>query len=274
MKIDIVMPTWNQADCTIECLESIKEHTLIPYRLVWVDDGSRRPERDAVMNHIEKAGIECVMIFHEKNRGFTKSVNDGIRLCESDYLAVINNDIIVSSGWLGKLARFLDENSGIGMISALSSIGKRIDWRGVCSEKGPRLLPSGLENPTKEDRVKLQYDDSGPENFFSRQEPLYYGVAKNLPPICCLLRREMLDDIGLYDETMKVFGSDNDFSDRVRDSERWFKAVAVNCYVVHKRHVSTRHIEGGKAAQRQLDYVALYNARIKRKDKEEGNAVV
>lgn len=271
--IDIVMPMWNQADCTIECVESIRKHTLIPYRLIWIDDGSDRPERNKVQKHIEESGIEYVMIFHGKNRGFTKSVNDGIRLCESIYLAVINNDIIVSQGWLGKLVRFLEENKKIGMISALTSIGKRVDWRGVCSEKGPRLLPSGLENPTKADRVKLQYDDSGPENFFNRQEPLYYGVAKNLPPLCCLLKREMLDEIGIYDETMKVFGSDNDFSDRVRDSDNWIKAVAVNCYIVHKRHMSTRHIEGGKAAQRQEDYKALYAARMARKDKEEGDVV-
>jgi len=259
-RIDIVMPTWNQSDCTIECIESIIAYTLVPYRLIWVDDGSDRHERDKVIEYIKKSGIEYKTIFFEENRGPTKAMNAGIQACESEYLAMINNDILVTNGWLGKLVLCLDDNSAIGMISALSATG-RADWKQI--KRCKKIILNGIDNPNKKDPIIISYDGLNPEIYFNNLEPMYYKVPKNLQPFCCLLRLEMLNEIGLFNEGMKVFGQDNEFSDRVRSS-RWSKAVAVNCYIHHKRHVTVSTLKE-KIKMRHRDYEALARVRTARK---------
>jgi len=262
--IDVVMPTWNQADCTIECVESLKKHTLMPFRLIWVDDGSKSAERDAILKHIEKSGITYKTIFHDKNLGFTKSINDGIRECESNYLALINNDIVVTRGWLGKLAFLLDDNPNIGMVGSLASATRRVSWLGLSGEFGTRTYKSGTKDPSKKNLVRIPYDEKtrkmfkakdsvAAEKFFNSLEPMFFRQVKNLPPVCCLLRRKMLDDVGLYNEDMIMFGSDNEFSLRVRLHPKWFKAIAVNCFIYHKGHVSVSKLPGHAASIRRND---------------------
>lgn len=286
--IDIVMPTWNQAACTIECIESLKKHTLIPYRLVWVDDGSRRQERDTILKYLEKSGIIFKTIFHDENLGFTKSINDGIRVCESNYLALINNDILVTEGWLGKLVFLLDDNPKMGMVGSLASATRRVCWHGLSGEFGTRTYKSGTENPSKKNLIRIPYDketrkmfktgDSvAAEKFFNSLEPMFFVQLKNLPPVCCLMRRKMLDDVGLYNEDMIMFGSDNEFSLRVRLHPKWFKAIAVNCFVYHKGHVSVSKLPGHAAAIRKNDRQKAREsfARIRKEHEEkEKNAIV
>src|SRR3989338_2365242 len=100
---DIIIPVWNQLEDTRECIESIKKYTFYTYKLILIDNASNQ-ETSNYLQGLEKADSNNVKIIrNEKNEGFIKAVNKGISRSDSEYVCILNNDTIVTRGWLKEL---------------------------------------------------------------------------------------------------------------------------------------------------------------------------
>lgn len=112
MKISIVIPVLNQLDYTKQCISSIQENTAeIPYEIVVVDNGST----DKTVEFLQKKKIR--VIEHGKNLGVAKAWNRGIRESYAPVVCIINNDIVVSKGWLSSLTDFYFSKKNTGIVS-------------------------------------------------------------------------------------------------------------------------------------------------------------
>ena len=77
-------------------------------------------------------------MLNTENLGFPGGVNSGVRAASGEYIVILNNDMQVSPGWLGRLVRHLRENGELGLVGAVTNaigneaaidINTRTGWR-------------------------------------------------------------------------------------------------------------------------------------------------
>ena len=103
----IIIVTCNQVEYTQQCVESVMRITDEPYELIFVDNGST----DATIKYLESVGGARAIIRNEANRGFPAAVNQGIAAATGEQVLLLNNDTIVTTGWLGRMIATLKARS-------------------------------------------------------------------------------------------------------------------------------------------------------------------
>jgi GT2 family glycosyltransferase len=104
-----------------ESLESIYEHTDIPFKLIYVDGASPRPLRSYLENKAREKDLELIRTDHylPPNR----ARNLGLRRVQTKYVVFIDNDVIAAPGWLGPLVECAEE-TGAWLVSPLLCQGR------------------------------------------------------------------------------------------------------------------------------------------------------
>jgi GT2 family glycosyltransferase len=96
-RLSVVVLAWDNLQYTQLFVESIRQHTDVPYELIIVDNGSAwEPAHYAAL-----AADQAVM--NETNLGFARGMNQGLEVARGPYVAFCNNDTVVPSGWASKL---------------------------------------------------------------------------------------------------------------------------------------------------------------------------
>jgi GT2 family glycosyltransferase len=116
--VSIVIPTRDRAALLAKCIESIRAHTTYPaYELVVVDNDSREPAAVALLLELAATGAARVVPYpHPFN--YAAQCNVGVRAARGDLVALVNNDVEVTSpGWLDELASHA-ARPGIGLVGA------------------------------------------------------------------------------------------------------------------------------------------------------------
>ncbi len=189
--VSIIVVNWNGRPYLGECLQSLKEQTFSDFELLLVDNGSSDGSIEDVQARFPGfAGI----IKNKSNLGFGIANNQGIKIARGKYIALLNNDAQADRHWLEELVRAAEENPRAGMLASkiyLAGDGKVID------NIGHLIYRDGLNRG----RGRLEVD----RGQFDRQEEVFF------PSGCAALyRREMLDEIGLFDEDFFAYGDDTD----------------------------------------------------------------
>jgi GT2 family glycosyltransferase len=97
--ISIIIPVYNQFHFTIACLASIQKHQEAErFEVIVVDDCSTDATPDAIS---KLAGV--IYLRNESNRGFISSCNLGAAKARGEFLVFLNNDTVVTPGWLRAL---------------------------------------------------------------------------------------------------------------------------------------------------------------------------
>jgi N-acetylglucosaminyl-diphospho-decaprenol L-rhamnosyltransferase len=178
--VEIVIPVFNQLGCTQICLDSLRRDPTMNPGIVVVDNGSS----DGTAEYLaESRGL--TVISNSRNRGCAAAWNQGVRACIAEWIVVLNNDVVVTPGWLEGL---LDaaEFEGLDIVTP--------------------AIREGL----------LNYDlDSYAREFVANASgAMRYGVADG---VCFMVRRRVFERIGLFDETFRVgVFEDTDFFERAR----------------------------------------------------------
>lgn len=214
-KFSIIIPVCNNLELTNECIVSINRHTT-DYEIIIVDNGS----------FPAYAGPEQI-IRNTENQGFPKAVNQGIRQALGDVIVILNNDVIVTAGWLDHLDEHLEN----------------FDIIGPCTNNvsGPQKIEAGLSN------FPADLDDYARE-FYSKNQ----GKAKpfhRLVFFCVAIKREVLNEVSELDEQFSPGNfEDDDFCLRAIDSG--FKlGIAEDVFIYHKGSATHKTLN--------LDYSAL-----------------
>lgn len=223
MKVDIVLLSWNFPDMTLKCLETLKRETHIPYKLIWIDNGSEEDNFHRVKKYVETFGNHLIFRF-DNNRYYAEGTNKGIKLSESKYVVTLSNDVFVAKNWLTKLIKVLECQPEIGLISPLT------DNIGSNCPRASRAVPAH----------NLLQPDEPYERI--NELPLRFTYCKdNVSMFCAVLRRKMIDEVGLLDERFTCYGNDFDYNDRIRQAG-WKIAVVLNCFVHHLHKITKSEV--------------------------------
>src|SRR5262249_35653349 len=99
--VSIIVPVFGKIEYTLQCLASIAAHPpLAAFEVIVVDDCSLDDTAE-VLSRV--AGIRLAR--HETNRGFIEACNTGASLASGEYLHFLNNDTVVTPGWLDELLK-------------------------------------------------------------------------------------------------------------------------------------------------------------------------
>jgi GT2 family glycosyltransferase len=191
-----VIPNWNGERFLKVCLGSLREQPFKGFETILVDNASS----DGSLQLVGRDFPEVRVISMRENRGFSAAVNAGIEASEANYVALLNNDTEVDPGWLQALLRAADKHPEAGLFAS-----KLVDFydRRVLDGAGDALRLSGLPYRLGHgERDRGQFD--APGYVFSA-----CGAA-------AMYRREMLDEIGLFDEDFVSYCEDGDLSFRAQ----------------------------------------------------------
>ena len=90
-------------------LESLYEHTQIPFKLVYVDGNSPKPLKSYLEEQAQLKGFELLRTEHYLYPNQAR--NFGLRQVDTKYLVFVDNDVVVSPGWLKALVQCAEETN-------------------------------------------------------------------------------------------------------------------------------------------------------------------
>lgn len=181
MKLSIVTLTLNKLEYTKKYIESLYKYTK-DFELIIVDNASTDGTRDYLKT------LKCAkIILNDKNVGFSKGNNQGIEIAEGEYIAFLNNDILLSPNWFEECENvFKKENAGF---VSPRSIDPHFDFAD--------------ENTYLSFFKKLNYKNSYEKNF------------DDCAFSCVVTKREVINKLGVFDENYTpAFFEDNDYKYR------------------------------------------------------------
>lgn len=204
----IVIVTCGQLEYTKRCIESIRAHTNSPIELIVVDNGSS----DGTPAWLEGQG-NVKLIANDENRGFPKAANQGILVSTGDFVLLLNNDVVVTPGWLDKLLHPLAADPSLGLV-------------GPCSNNvsGIQQVPTDYESLDELDTFAERWADSQRGQLV---------LTDRLVGFCLLVRREVLDRVGLLDERFGVGNFEDDDLCRRAMQQGYRLAVVREAFVHH-----------------------------------------
>jgi GT2 family glycosyltransferase len=203
--MSVVLVCWNNKDYLEPCLESLYAGDLqSTFDVVVVDNGSTDGSQDMLQDKFPKVKI----IQNDHNVGLARASNQGIEATNGKYVLLLNNDTIVNGPSLGRMIHFLDDHPDAGAA-------------------GGRLLnPDGsfqagyadFSTLTEEFLIATGLGDKLWNGYPSHMDVDNVKVVGWLSSACLLLRRSVLDRVGVLDERFFIYGDEADLQYRIRQA--------------------------------------------------------
>ena len=99
----IIIPCWNQLEFTRQCIAALVRCTRPPWELIVIDNGSTDGTKDYCAGVRDAAAVPVTVVTNTTNRGFPAAINQGLKRARGEYLVLLNNDVVVTDGWLDQL---------------------------------------------------------------------------------------------------------------------------------------------------------------------------
>jgi O-antigen biosynthesis protein len=248
MKLSIVIVNYNVKYFLEQCLHSVqKACNGIDSEIFVVDNNSV----DGSVKMVREKFPDVRLIENKENKGFSSANNQAIRKSKGEYILLLNPDTIVEDDTLQKSVRFMDDHPDGGGLGV-----KMLDGKGKFLPESKRGLPSpsvafykifGLSALFPRSKIFGKYH----LGYLNREKIHTVDV---LSGAYMLLRKKVLDGIGLLDESFFMYGEDIDLSYRIT------QAGYKNYYFPETRII---HYKGESTKKSSLNYVFMfYNAMI------------
>ena len=114
--VSIITPSWNKVEFLKQMMESVEKNTQWPFELIIVDNASDDGTQEYVLNADFK--MKGQYLRNEENKGFAIPNNQGAKVAKGNYLLFLNNDTIVTKGWLTAMMNVFSEEKAVGIVGA------------------------------------------------------------------------------------------------------------------------------------------------------------
>ena len=229
----IVILTHNQIRFTRRCVDGIRLLTDGPYELVLVDNGSTDGTPD-YFRALAATDPRVTVVLNADNRGFPVGCNQGITAARGAQVLLLNNDTVPTTGWLARLLAALHSAPDVGLA-------------GPCSNRvsGEQQVPVTYSEADLEGLDGFAWDHG-------RRHDRGLEPTDRLVGFCLLVKRAVIDAIGLLDEG---FGLGN-----FEDDDYCRRAAAAGFRAVIARDAFVHHVGGATFRASGVDYAGLLRA--------------
>ena len=262
-KIVVVILNWNGSEDTLECLESLRQIAYSNYSIIIVDNASSDDSLERIRKYCrgeivvkssffkysrrnkpvetieytkeesEKTELnfrDITLIKNDKNYGFAEGNNIGIRYglnnLDLDYILLLNNDTVVDHNFLGELIKISESNPHIGFVSPKTYYYDFNNKQNVINFAGGSLNMFKGQSQS----IGVNEVDNGQ---YDQIKTVEYGEGS-----CLLIKREVLEKIGLFDTKYFAYWEEADLC--TRGNKAGYMSVYVpKAKIWHKVSAST-----------------------------------
>jgi len=194
-EVTIIVAPRERFSYTRESLESIYEHTQIPFKLIYVDGGSPSHIKKYLENQAQEKQFQVIRTEHYLSPNHARNL--GLRQVDTKYVVFIDNDVVVTPGWLKTAVDCAEEKTAT-IVSPLVCQYLPLHEEVHCAGG-----ESGIKVEAKNDTTRRRFIEkifkqgrkvSDVRAKLQRQQT---GLAEFH---CMLVRRSIFDQIGLLDE--------------------------------------------------------------------------
>ena len=217
-KVSIISVNYNQAAVTCDMLESLRLVTYPNYEVIVVDNAS---PTDA--SSIKEKYPEIIYIESKKNLGFAGGNNIAVRECTGDYVLLLNNDTIVTPGFLEPMIETFLSNPKIGIVS-------------------PKIIffySDGLVQYAGTNEISPVTCRGETVGYMQKDDPKFDHISQThlSHGACMMISREVIDKVGLLDENYFMLYEEYDYCERVRQAgyEIYYAGLSS---ILHKQSIS------------------------------------
>lgn len=205
----IIIPSWNTKELLKNCLDSLKSLPPDRFEIIVVDNGSV----DGSWEIVKKDFPRAKLLRNEENIGFAKANNLAAKHTKSDLLFFLNSDTVVGAGTIETLTDFLLDNQKVGAVSPLIFNTDGSVQKDPCFLRLPGML------------LLIVYYNKFLRNLFLRCFPMVVystndfeqaSEVEQLSGAALLVKREIFESVGGFDEDFPVYFEDSQLSLQIR----------------------------------------------------------
>lgn len=210
--VSVIIPTYNRVEYLKITIESIVNQTYPNIEIIVIDDGTPNSLNKGLCS--EYTNVNYIKIIN--NGGPAKPRNKGISMAKGKYLAFVDDDDIWFLDKIEKQVKILEENPNFGLVHSYCK---------TINEKG-KILKEIIGKP---------------KNKNSKHGDVSMKMIGNWTVMMptSFLRKEIVDQVGLFNEKMKAAGEDNEFWSRCSFVTKfYFINEPLAYYRIHKTNIS------------------------------------
>jgi GT2 family glycosyltransferase len=196
-RVSILIPVHNQFDYTRKCLNSIARNTSpeVQYEIILIDDLSS----DETTN-IDRYYPDINVIKNTQNQGFLRNINHAASVARGEYIHLLNNDTIVTPGWL----------------TSMLNVFSRFDKTGAVGSK--LVYPNGaLQEAGGYITSDAHFGNMGKLQSYFDLRYNYIREVDYVSGASLLIRKNIWDELGGFDEKyLPAYFEDTDLAMRIR----------------------------------------------------------
>jgi len=214
MTASVIIPNWNGKHLLKTCLSSLNKQTFKATEIIVVDNGSI----DGSLDYIKKYFPKVKVVPLNKNYGFARAVNEGVKISKGKYIVLINNDTEVDKDCIRYLVEAVKVKNDVGFVAA-----KMLNFyqRNVIDSAGDWIDVVGHANNIGQGEKEAIFDTPGYTFLVTGGGGLF--------------KRKVFEKVGLLDEDYFAYFEDVDLCLRaqLQGFKGWFEPRA-KIYHIHK----------------------------------------
>ena len=219
-KIAVIIINWKKNDITLNCIHSVLKSSYKNFKIILIDNESQNSFPDEI-NKSEKIQI----IKNENNEGFSKANNQGIKYSIKngfDYVLLLNNDTLIKNDLIDSL------------IQQSSTLNQKIIQPLILNYDGSKIWNAGGKINNFFGTFQTLEKGKGFKNF-----KRYRTYTDWFTGCCVLIKLEIFNHVGYFDERFFAYYEDVDYSIRLKKMG-YSIALMTNSYLQHYESASSK----------------------------------
>jgi len=219
--VSVIVLNWNGKRFLKDCLSSLGKQTYGKLEVIFVDNAST----DGSVEYVKKSFPKVKVIVNSENLGFAEGNNVGIRKAGGEYIILMNTDTRADENWVSQLVKAAESGEKIGMCAS-----KEMDFEreGILGSTGVFL--------TKDVVGVNRACGARDEGQFDEVEEVFSAHGSSM-----LVKKKMLDDVGLLDADFFMSNEETDLAWRAR-LRGWKCVYAPKAVIYHVGSGSCKHL--------------------------------
>lgn len=234
--VSILVPCCGMLEYTKLCVPSVLKHSRAPFELIFLDIGSL----DGTVEYLAglQAGLGSQIRVHVERTPTDLGLNDACKRVFAqtlgEYVVLLNNDCVVTNGWLNQLIGLATFSTTIGVVGPMSNMAAPPQLVDVVPY---RTSPSPLRGRGAGGEGGGFLDIAAVDRYageFRKEQHGNWLYAERLGGFCLLVKREVLDKVGkALDEWSDLSLFDSDILSSKAKEAGYSLAVCRDLFVHH-----------------------------------------